>query len=137
MRIGLRAPSEMKASTLFRNNTVCSTALIVGASWEPHRTTMALLIAMGSEEHEKSRQREAAKRRLGKRHEIREFRSCAFRRHFFQRIFFFRRTDFRDDCEFPSDKTVAMRNLCFQMVTAGDCLVESGIRVERKKYPVK
>ena len=30
-----------------------------------------------------------------------------------------------------------MRNLCLQMVNAGDCLVESGIGVERKKYPVK
>ena len=61
------------ASNVIENNTVCSTALIQRASWEPHRTTIAILIDTGSEEYENSRQCQAARRMLGKSHEGKEF----------------------------------------------------------------
>ena len=62
----------LKVSTLFQNNIVCSIALIPRASWEPHRTPMAMLTDMGSGEYEKSRQCQAAERRPGKSHESKE-----------------------------------------------------------------
>ena len=124
------------ASNVIENNTVCSTALIQRASWEPHRTTMAIVIDTGSEEYENSRQCQAARRMLGKSHEGKEFpvTSTAI---FFKKNTSFQRTDVSDDGVFLWSKTIAVRNMCFQMVSAGDCLAESRIRVERKKYPVK